>query len=172
MLAKLKTYSLLGIEAMPVDVEVDLSPAPLPKTVIVGLPEQAVRESIHRIERALVNGGFMRPHDRVVINLAPADLPKQATSFDLPIAIGILVGAGQLESDVLEQYAAVGELSLEGQMRNVKDAGPSVGAWHLPATSGSPDWVNVDRPTRPGFPDRRVSHNCPQLSLNGIPRGG
>ena len=62
----------------------------------------------------------MRPHDRVVINLAPADLPKQATSFDLPIAIGILVGASQLESDVLEQYAAVGELSLEGQMRNVK----------------------------------------------------
>ncbi len=120
MLAKLKTYSLLGIDAMPVDVEVDLSPSPLPKTVIVGLPEQAVRESIHRIERALVNGGFLRPHDRVVINLAPADLPKQATSFDLPIAIGILVGAGQLESDVLEQYAAVGELSLEGQMRNVK----------------------------------------------------
>ena len=120
MLAKLKTYSLLGIEAMPVDVEVDLSPAPLPKTVIVGLPEQAVRESIHRIERALVNGGFIRPHDRVVINLAPADLPKQATSFDLPIAIGILVGGGQLESDVLEQYALVGELSLEGQMRNVK----------------------------------------------------
>ena len=122
MLAKLKTYSLLGIDAMPVDVEVDLSPAPLPKTVIVGLPEQAVRESIHRIERALVNGGFDRPHDRVVINLAPADLPKQATSFDLPIAIGILVGSGQLESDILEKYAAVGELSLEGQMRNVKGA--------------------------------------------------
>ena len=122
MLAKLKTYSLLGIEAMPVDVEVDLSPAPLPKTVIVGLPEQAVRESIHRIERALVNGGFDRPHDRVVINLAPADLPKQATSFDLPIAIGMLVGSSQLESDLLEQYAAVGELSLEGQMRNVKGA--------------------------------------------------
>ena len=120
MLAKLKTYSLLGIDAMPVDVELDLSPAPLPKTVIVGLPEQAVRESIHRIERALVNGGFLKPHERVVINLAPADLPKQATSFDLPIAIGILVGSSQLESDVLEKYAMVGELSLEGQMRSVK----------------------------------------------------
>ena len=90
MLAKLKTYSLLGIDALPVDVEVDLSPAPLPKTVLVGLPEQAVRESIHRVERALVNGGFTRPHDRVVINLAPAELPKQASSFDLPIALGIL----------------------------------------------------------------------------------
>ena len=72
MLAKLKTYSLLGIEAVPVDVEVDLSAAPLPKTVLVGLPEQAVRESTHRVERALVNSGFSRPHDRTVINLAPA----------------------------------------------------------------------------------------------------
>ena len=120
MLAKLKTYSLLGIDALPVDVEVDLSPAPLPKTVLVGLPEQAVRESIHRVERALVNSGFTRPHDRVVINLAPAELPKQASSFDLPIALGILVGSGQLDRDVLEQYAAVGELSLEGQLRGVK----------------------------------------------------
>lgn len=122
MLAKLKTYSLLGIEALPVDVEVDLSPAPLPKTVLVGLPEQAVRESTHRVERALVNGGFLRPHDRVVINLAPAELPKQASSFDLPISLGILAGSGQLESDILNQYAAVGELSLEGQMRGVKGA--------------------------------------------------
>jgi hypothetical protein len=72
MLAKLKTYSLEGIEAIPVDVEVDLSPSPLPKTVLVGLPEQAVRESTHRVERAMVNAGFIRPHDRVVINLAPA----------------------------------------------------------------------------------------------------
>lgn len=122
MLAKLKTYSLLGIEALPVDVEVDLSPAPLPKTVLVGLPEQAVRESTHRVERALVNGGFDRPRDRVVINLAPAELPKQASSFDLPISLGILAGSGQLESDILNQYAAVGELSLEGQMRGVKGA--------------------------------------------------
>ncbi len=122
MLAKLKTYSLLGIEALAVDVEVDLSPAPLPKTVLVGLPEQAVRESTHRVERALVNGGFTKPHDRVVINLAPAELPKQAASFDLPISLGILVGSGQLESDLLSQYAAVGELSLEGNMRGVKGA--------------------------------------------------
>jgi magnesium chelatase family protein len=72
MLAKLKTYSLVGIDAVPVDVEVDLSPAALPKTVLVGLPEQAVRESTHRVERALVNAGFLRPQDRIVINLAPA----------------------------------------------------------------------------------------------------
>lgn len=122
MLAKFKTFSLLGIEALPVDVEVDLSPSALPKTVLVGLPEQAVRESTHRVERALVNSGFMRPQDRIVINLAPADLPKQATSFDLPISLGILAAGGQFSSDILDRYAVVGELSLEGQTRGVKGA--------------------------------------------------
>jgi magnesium chelatase family protein len=122
MLAKLKTFSLLGIDALPVDVEVDVSASPLPKTVLVGLPEQAVRESTHRVERALVNSGFMRPHDRVVINLAPAELPKQAASFDLSISLGILVGSGQMQSDVLEEYAVVGELALEGNTRPVKGA--------------------------------------------------
>lgn len=85
MLAKLHTFSLLGIDALPVEVEVDVSPAALPKTVLVGLPEQAVKESVHRIERALVNSGFVLPANRVVINLAPAELPKQASSFDLPV---------------------------------------------------------------------------------------
>ena len=122
MLAKLKTYSLVGIEAVPVDVEVDLSPSALPKIVLVGLPEQAVRESTHRVERAMVNAGFLRPHDRIVINLAPAELPKQAASFDLPISLGMLVGSNQLVSDRLNDYAVVGELSLEGQTRPVKGA--------------------------------------------------
>ena len=72
MLAKLQTYSLLGIEAIPVEVEVDVSPGALPKTVLVGLPEAAVKESTHRVERAIVNSGFQRPQNRVVINLAPA----------------------------------------------------------------------------------------------------
>ncbi|HEV3022264.1 MAG TPA: magnesium chelatase domain-containing protein [Pirellulales bacterium] len=93
MLAKLRTFSLLGIEALPVEVEVDVSDSSLPKTVLVGLPEAAVKECTHRIERALVNSGFRRPGNRVVINLAPADLPKQAASFDLPITLGILAGS-------------------------------------------------------------------------------
>ena len=76
MLAKLKTFSLVGIDALPVEVEVDVSPAGLPKMILVGLPEQAVKESTHRVERAIVNSGFQRPQNRVVINLAPADLPK------------------------------------------------------------------------------------------------
>ncbi|QEG01096.1 Competence protein ComM [Stieleria maiorica] len=120
MLARLKTFTLLGIEAMPVDVEVDISPAAMPKTILVGLPDTAVKESTHRVERAIVNSGFTRPHDRVVINLAPGDLPKQAASFDLPVALGVLAGSGQLIPDRLEEYAIIGELALEGHTRPVK----------------------------------------------------
>lgn len=72
MLAKLLTYSIFGIDARPVEVEVDISPASLPKTILVGLAEAAVKESVHRIERALVNSGYTRPIDRIVINLSPA----------------------------------------------------------------------------------------------------
>ncbi|MCA9144875.1 MAG: YifB family Mg chelatase-like AAA ATPase [Planctomycetaceae bacterium] len=122
MLAKLNTFSLLGIEALPVEVEVDVSPGAIPKTVLVGLPEAAVKESTHRVERAIVNSGFLRPQDRIVINLAPAELPKQAASFDLPITLGILAGSGQINSELFEKYAVVGELSLEGATRPVKGA--------------------------------------------------
>jgi magnesium chelatase family protein len=122
MLAKLQTFSLLGIDALPVEVEVDVSPSGLPKTVLVGLPEAAVKESTHRVERAIVNSGFQRPQSRIVINLAPADLPKDAASFDLPIAIGILVGSGQIEADRLGQYIIVGELALDGTTRPTKGA--------------------------------------------------
>ena len=122
MLAKLKTFSLVGIDALPVEVEVDVSPAGLPKVVLVGLPEAAVKESTHRVERAMVNSGFQRPQNRVIINLAPADMPKEAASFDLPIALGILIGSGQVASELLEQYAVVGELALDGCTRPAKGA--------------------------------------------------
>lgn len=120
MLARIHTFSLVGIEALPVVAEVDVSGAAMPKTILVGLPEAAVRESTHRIERAMVNSGFVRPQDRVVINLAPAELPKQAASFDLPIALGVLAGSGQVASERLSEYAVVGELALDGSMRPVK----------------------------------------------------
>ena len=122
LLARLFTYSLLGIEARPVEVEVDISPGALPKTILVGLAEAAVKESTHRVERALVNSGYTRPVDRIVINLSPADLPKDAASFDLPIALGLLTASGQLTSEKFEQYAAVGELALEGSLRPIKGA--------------------------------------------------
>jgi magnesium chelatase family protein len=120
MLAKLFTYSLFGIDARPVEVEVDISPAALPKTILVGLAEAAVKESTHRIERALVNSGYTRPVDRIVINLSPADFPKDAASFDLPIALGFLIASGQLASEKLATYAAVGEMALDGAVRPIK----------------------------------------------------
>lgn len=119
-LAKLKTFSMLGINAVPVEVEVDVSARAMPKTILVGLPEAAVRESTHRVERAMINSGFVRPADRIVINLAPAELPKQAATFDLPISLGILIGSGQIASDRLKDYAVVGELALEGHTRPAK----------------------------------------------------
>jgi magnesium chelatase family protein len=121
MLAKLNTFALVGIDAAPVEAEVDAS-AGLPKTVLVGLPEASVRESIHRIERALVNLGYARHPGRTVINLAPADLRKDAGGFDLPIALGPLVATGQLLPEQLRDFAVVGELALDGSVRPVKGA--------------------------------------------------
>jgi magnesium chelatase family protein len=121
MLAKLNTFALVGIDAIPVETEVDIS-AGLPKTVLVGLPEMAVRESIHRIERALANLGYQRHPGRTVINLAPADLKKDAGGFDLPIALALLVATGQLLPDPLKDFAMVGELALDGSVRPIKGA--------------------------------------------------
>ena len=121
MLAKLNTFALLGIDAVPVEVEVDAS-AGLPKTVLVGLPELAVKESIHRIERALANLGYDRPSGRTVINLAPADLKKDASAFDLPIAMGLLAATGQLLPEQVKEFGIVGELALDGSIRPVKGA--------------------------------------------------
>src|SRR5579885_809113 len=121
MLAKLNTFALVGIEGVPVEVEVDAA-AGLPKTILVGLPELAVKESIHRIERALANLDYVRPSGRTIINLAPADLRKDAGAFDLPIALGLLVATGQLHPDQLRDFATVGELALDGSVRPVKGA--------------------------------------------------
>ncbi|MEC9091089.1 MAG: YifB family Mg chelatase-like AAA ATPase [Planctomycetota bacterium] len=122
MLSKLTTFSLRGIDAVSIEVEVDVSPISKPKTILVGLPEAAVRECVYRIDRAIVNSGYERPRDRVVINLAPAELPKQAASFDLAIAVGILVGSHQLETEKLSDYAIIGELALDGSLRSAKGA--------------------------------------------------
>ncbi|MBP3959983.1 YifB family Mg chelatase-like AAA ATPase [Gemmata sp. G18] len=122
MLAQLNTFALLGIDAVPVQVEVDTSPSQQPRTVIVGLPEMAVRESIHRIERALVNLGYRLPTGRTVVNLAPADLRKDAGAFDLPIALGLIASMGQIAADKIETFAIVGELALDGIVRPVVGA--------------------------------------------------
>src|SRR5918912_492712 len=121
MLAKLSAFALVGIDALPVEVEVDAA-AGLPKTILVGLPELAVRESVHRIERALANLGYQRPAGRTIVNLAPADLRKDAGAFDLSIALGMLVATGQLLPEQLRAFAVVGELALDGSVRPVKGA--------------------------------------------------
>jgi magnesium chelatase family protein len=121
MLAKLNTFALVGIDAVAVEAEIDTAPG-LPKTVIVGLPEMSVRESVHRIERALANLGYQRHTGRTVINLAPADLPKTAGGFDLPIALGLLVATGQILPEQLRDFCFVGELALDGSVRSVKGA--------------------------------------------------
>ena len=122
MLAKLPSYTLVGIDAAPVEVEVDVSPATMPKTVLVGLAEAAVRESTHRVERALVNSGYRRPIDRVIINLAPGDLKKEGGGLDLPIALGLLLGSGQAAFERPGNFAVVGELALTGETRPIKGA--------------------------------------------------
>jgi magnesium chelatase family protein len=120
VLAKLNTFALVGIDAMLVEAEVDNSHANTPKTILVGLPEMAVRESVHRIERGLVNLDYALPYGRTVINLAPADLRKDAGGFDLPIALGMLVATRQLLPEQLRDCAMVGELALDGNVRPVK----------------------------------------------------
>jgi magnesium chelatase family protein len=121
LLAKLNSFALVGIDAVPIEVEVDAS-AGLPKTILVGMPEVAVRESIHRIERALANLGYDRHAGRTVINLAPADLPKETAAFDLPTALGMLVATRQLLPEHLSDFATVGELALDGSLRPIRGA--------------------------------------------------
>jgi magnesium chelatase family protein len=121
MLAKLNAFALVGIDAVPVEVEVDAA-AGITKTVLVGLPELAVRECVYRIERALANLGYHRPTGRTIINLAPADLRKDAGAFDLPVALGMLVATGQVKPDQLADCAAAGELALDGAIRPVRGA--------------------------------------------------
>jgi magnesium chelatase family protein len=121
VLAKLNTFALVGIDAFPVEAEVDAAVG-MPKTILVGLPEAAVRESVHRIERALVNLGYSRHPGRTVVNLAPADLKKDAGGFDLPIALGLLVATGQLLPEQMRDWATVGELALDGSLRPVRGA--------------------------------------------------
>jgi magnesium chelatase family protein len=110
---------LVGIDATPVEVEVDVSFAQMPKTVLVGLAETAVKESTHRVERAMVNSGYRRATDRVVINVAPADLKKDAGGSNLPIALGLLLGSGQVSYDRPGSFAVVGELALTGDTRPI-----------------------------------------------------
>lgn len=120
MTAKVKSVTILGLEAIPVEVEVDIA-AGLPGMTIVGLPDKAVEESKERVKSAIKNSNAIFPNKKIIVNLAPADIKKEGPSFDLPIAIGILVASGQVElSDKRQLF--LGELSLDGSLRQINGA--------------------------------------------------
>jgi len=109
----------MGIEAYPVEVEVDVANG-LPAVTLVGLVDAAVRESKERIKSAIKNSGFFWPQERITISLTPSDIKKEGASFDLPIALGILTATGQINPENLKKYCILGELSLDGNLRPVR----------------------------------------------------
>ncbi len=116
-----RSLSLFGIDALPVEVEVDVS-AGLPGFSIVGLPDAAVQEARERVRVAISNSGYKFPAKKVIVNLAPANLRKEGPAFDLPMALGILAASGALPAGKLEGVGVVGELSLDGGLRGVRGA--------------------------------------------------
>ena len=121
MLAAIRSAAVLGIDAYDVTVEVDVAKG-LPQWIIVGLPASAVKESRERVSAALVNAGFAVPPRRITVNLAPADVKKEGTAFDLPIALGVLVGTGALTPEAVARCVVVGELGLDASIRPVRGA--------------------------------------------------
>jgi magnesium chelatase family protein len=130
VLATTRTFSLLGVSAREVIVEVDVRPRGLPNFAIVGLPDRAVRESRERVRAAIENSGFDFPLQRITVNLAPASLRKVGPSFDLAIAAGILLASGQLPPVALDGCALAGELALDGGIRPVPGTLPMVECAH------------------------------------------
>lgn len=123
MLAKVLSSAVLGIDAYRVEVEVDIASG-LPAFATVGLPEAAVKESRERVKSAISNSGYRFPDDRITVNLAPADIKKEGTGFDLPIALGILAATGLIPQAAVSGYLVLGELSLDGRVKPVRGSLP------------------------------------------------
>lgn len=119
MIAKIKSCVVIGIDAFPIDIEADISNG-LPAFNIVGLPENAVKESRERVKAAIKNCGYSFPSKRITINLAPADLKKEGTGLDLPIAAAIMTANGLIQEERAEKFHIIGELSLDGTIKPVK----------------------------------------------------
>ncbi len=118
MLAKVYSAAILGVEAYLVEVEVDISQG-LPGFTLVGLPQGAVKESKERLRAAIKNAGFPFPTQKITVNLAPADLKKEGSAFDLPIAVALLAAAGVVPEEKVRSYLFYGELSLDGRLKSV-----------------------------------------------------
>ncbi|MDH3998785.1 MAG: YifB family Mg chelatase-like AAA ATPase, partial [Desulfuromonadales bacterium] len=133
MLAKVLSGALLGIDAYRVEVEVDIAQG-LPQFSTVGLPEGAVKESKDRVKSAIKNSGYDFPTRRITINLAPADIRKEGTTFDLPMAIGLLTASGIIPAETAGRFLLMGELSLDGSVKPVRGVLPVAAAarqWQL-----------------------------------------
>ncbi len=124
MLAKVNSTAIVGLDSVPIEVEVDIASQGLPCFTIVGLPDKAVEESRERVRSAIKNVGCDFPAKRITVNLAPADLPKEGPAYDLPIALGILIASGQVNADIKDAIFA-GELSLDGNLRHLNGVLPS-----------------------------------------------
>ncbi len=118
MVTRVATVAFQGIEAVPVDVQVQIAPG-IPAFVLVGLPDKAVRESGERVRAALTASGLGLPPKRITINLAPADLPKEGSHYDLPIALALMAALGAIPQDGLDNFLALGELGLDGRLAHV-----------------------------------------------------
>ncbi len=124
MFAQISTVAFLGIEARPIDVQVQIG-AGLPSFSIVGLPDKAVAESRERVRAALCSIGLGLPAKRITVNLAPADLPKEGSHYDLPIAVGLMVASGAMPGDEIGDYVVIGELGLDGAVAAVTGTLPA-----------------------------------------------
>ncbi len=119
MIAQILSCAVIGVDAFFVEVEVDITSG-LPTFTTVGLPETAVKESKERVKAAIKNSGYIFPDDRITVNLAPADIKKEGTAFDLPMALGILSATQTIPSNVADKFIVIGELSLDGRIKPVK----------------------------------------------------
>ena len=158
MVAHIKTIAFQGVEALPIDVQVNLAPGQNAFTV-VGLPDKSVAESRERVRAALSAMGLALPYDRITINLSPADLPKEGSHYDMPIALGLLVAMGVLPQDHIRDFYVMGELRLDGACIGVPGALPAAMATLelglgliCPAQCGpEAAWSGLAAPDKPGI---------------------
>ena len=129
MVTRVATVAFQGIEAVPVDVQAHIAPG-LPRFLLVGLPDKAVKESSERVRAALHASGLSLPPKRITVNLAPADLPKEGSHYDLPIALALMAAIGAMPSDALSRHMAVGELGLDGRLAPTAGVLPAAIAAH------------------------------------------
>ena len=162
MLSKVLSASIIGIEAHPVEVEVDITSKGLPHFSMVGLPDAAVKESRDRVRAALKNIGFHFPLKQITVNLAPADLKKEGSAFDLPIAIGIIAAEEVIDSALIDGFLITGELSLNGSIKPVR------GALSIAMTARELGLKGVILP-RDNAPEAAVVEGVPVFGLKSLP---